>query len=43
MSVEEYKALAESLYRGAMEDMDWKNRKYLVDLMFDGADEDGRN
>ncbi|MHC4757984.1 MAG: hypothetical protein ACYTE8_04965, partial [Planctomycetota bacterium] len=27
---------------GAMEDMSYKNRKYLIDLMFDGVDEDGR-
>ena len=25
-----------------MKDMDWESRKYLVDLMFDGIDEDGR-
>jgi site-specific DNA recombinase len=51
MSVEEYQAMAEKIYDywqrvytgwGAMEDMDWKNRRYLIDLMFDGTDEDGR-
>lgn len=51
MTVDEYKAKAEKIRLywqkvytgwGAMEDMSWKNRKFLVDLMFDGTDEDGR-
>ena len=51
MTVDEYKAKAERIlsfwkrvYTGwdAMENMSWKNRKYLIDLMFDGVDEDGR-
>ncbi|MBN2456732.1 MAG: zinc ribbon domain-containing protein [Sedimentisphaerales bacterium] len=51
MTVDEYKAKAEKIHSywqrvytgwGAMEDMSWKNRKYLIDLMFDGIDENGR-
>lgn len=51
MTVDEYKATAEKIHSfwrrayagwGAMENMSWKSRKYLIDLMFDGIDEDGR-
>ena len=51
MTVDEYKATAEKIHSfwqkvytgwGAMEDMGWRNRKYLTDLMFDGIDENGR-
>ena len=48
---EEYKAKAEEIrdkwknvFTGfeTMEEMPWQNRKYLIDQMFDGTDEDGR-
>ena len=51
VTVDEYKATAEKIHSywqsvydgwGAMEDMSYKNRKYLIDLMFDGVDEHGR-
>ena len=50
MTVEEYKEKVERIYEywqrvytgwAAMEDMSWENRKYLIDLMFDGVDENG--
>jgi site-specific DNA recombinase len=51
LTVEEYKAKAKKVHSfwqkaytgwGAMEEMNWKNKKYLIDLMFDGIDENGR-
>jgi site-specific DNA recombinase len=51
MTVEQYKATADKIHRfwqnvysgwGSMKDMSYKNRKYLVDLMFDGVDENDR-
>ncbi len=51
MTVDEYKATAKKIHRywqsvydgwGAMEDMSYENRKYLIDLMFDGVDENDR-
>ena len=51
LTVDEYKTMAEKIYSfwqkvytswGAMEDMSWKNKKHLIDLMFDGTDENGR-
>ena len=50
-SVEDYKAAADQIhsdwktvYSGwdAMQDMPYRNRKHLIDLMFDGVDENGR-
>ena len=50
MTVEEYNATAEKIHKywkrvytgwGAMKDMGYRSRKYLIDLMFDGVDEDG--
>jgi len=51
MTVEEYKATSEKIrsewhrvFTGfdTLEEMPWQNRKYLIDQMFDGVDEDGR-
>ena len=50
-SVEEYKENAERMRKvlwraytgwGAMEDMEWRHKKQLVDSLFDGEDEEGR-
>ncbi len=51
LTVDEYKAAAEKIHSfwknvysgwGAMNDMSVENRKYLIDLMFDGVDENDR-